>query len=74
MSEPKIVDARWRPPPEPMEMTLEAVDTLGPDETVVLLIHREPFPLYDILARNGYAHHAEAQSDGSFAIRITRAK
>ena len=34
---------------------------LGPDETVVLLIHREPFPLYDILARNGYAHHAEAQ-------------
>lgn len=74
MSEPKVVDARWRPPPEPMEMTLEAVDTLGPDEAVILLIHREPFPLYDILTRNGYAHEAEAQPDGSFAIRITRAK
>ena len=74
MSEPRIVDARWRPPPEPMEMALEAADTLAPGEEVVLLIHREPFPLYEILGRNGYAHRAEPQPDGSFAIHITLAR
>ena len=41
---------------------------------MVLLIHREPFPLYEILGRNGYAHRAETQPDGSFAIHITLAR
>ncbi|MCB1888270.1 MAG: DUF2249 domain-containing protein [Rhodocyclaceae bacterium] len=73
MSEPLIVDARWQPPPLPMEMTLDALDDLPEDGELLLLIHREPGPLYSILAQNGYTHATEIQSDGTFCIRIRHA-
>ncbi|MCB1954318.1 MAG: DUF2249 domain-containing protein [Rhodocyclaceae bacterium] len=74
MSEPLIVDARWQPPPLPMEMTLDALDDLSAEGELVLLIHREPGPLYSILEQNGYAHKTELQADGTFVIRIRHAQ
>ncbi len=38
-----------------------------------VLIHREPFPLYDVLAEQGFGHRARSLEDGSFEIVIERA-
>lgn len=73
MSEPITIDARFRPPPEPMQMVVAALDDLKPGGELVLLIHREPFPLYDMLRMNGYRHHAEVHADGTYAIHIQHA-
>jgi hypothetical protein len=35
-----------------------------------LIIDREPFPLYSVLERNGYAHYTSAFDDGHFEIEI----
>ncbi len=70
---PVIVDARGLMPPEPLNLTLEALDPLPPDGEVLLLLYREPGPLYDILRRNGYVHRTETNSDGEFAIHIGHA-
>ena len=70
---PVIVDARGLMPPEPLNLTLEALDTLPPDGEVILLLYREPGPLYDILRRNGYVHRTETSSNGEFAIHIRHA-
>lgn len=68
-----VVDARGEQPPRPMEMTLDALDELEPGGEVVLLIHREPGPLYSILAQNGFSHQTARQSDGTFVVRIRHA-
>lgn len=74
MGETRTVDGRNLPAPEPMERVLEALDGLGPEDRVRFLIHREPYPLYDILRRNGFAYQAEPADDGGFAILIRRAR
>jgi TusA-related sulfurtransferase len=66
----KVIDARGLMPPEPMELTLAALDDLPPEGEIVLLLYREPDPLYRILRNNGYTHRTEAHDDGTFAIHI----
>lgn len=39
----------------------------------ILLLYREPGPLYDILRRNGYVHRTETNSNGEFSIHIRHA-
>lgn len=73
MSDSLIVDARGQRPPLPMEMTLDALDLLEPGNELILLIHREPGPLYSILAENGYTHQTERVEDGTFRVRIRHA-
>ena len=70
---PVIVDARGLMPPEPLNLTLEALDVLPPDGEVILLLYREPTPLYDVLRRNGYAHRTEIRDGGEFADHIRHA-
>lgn len=69
----KVIDARGLMPPEPLELTLAALDDLPPEGEIVLLLYREPFPLYQILQQNGYAHRTEFHDDGTVAIHIRRA-
>lgn len=71
-AEEKILDARFLEPPEPMIRTLDALDTLAPGQVLCLLLGREPYPLYDILARNGYEHATTPRDDGVFEIRIKK--
>ncbi|WP_132474363.1 DUF2249 domain-containing protein [Paracandidimonas soli] len=53
--EPTItLDVRHLAPPEPLELAMEAIFRLPPDGRLCLRIHREPYPLYDILRNNGY--------------------
>jgi hypothetical protein len=49
-----LVDARWLEPPEPMELTLAALSVLEPGARVRLLIHREPWLLFQVLDEWGY--------------------
>ncbi len=68
-----LVDGRGLEPPEPLERVLAALDAAGPGQTVRLLLPREPFPLYPLLAERGWRHDTQAQADGSYVIRIRRA-
>jgi TusA-related sulfurtransferase len=74
VSEPdRVIDARGLMPPEPLELTLAALDDLTPGGEIVLLLYREPFPLYQILQQNGYAHRTEFDDDGTVMIHIRHA-
>lgn len=69
----KVIDARGLLPPEPMELTLAALDDLPPEGEIVLLLYREPVPLYRVLDDSGYTHRTELHDDGTYAINIRHA-
>lgn len=72
MTREVLVDARWLEPPEPMERVLTALDLLRADQHVRFLIHREPVPLYTILAERGYRCRIAPLDDGGFELLIER--
>ena len=72
-AEPRLIDGRDMEPPEPLELALAALATLGPGEELVMLLRCEPLPLYAILDRGGYRHRTERRADGSNEIRIQKA-
>jgi TusA-related sulfurtransferase len=65
-----LVDARGLEPPEPMERVMQALALMRPGQSIRLLLHREPFPLYPLLAERGYRHATRMESDGSYVILI----
>jgi len=65
-----LVDARGLEPPEPMERVMQALSLLRPGQSIRLLLHREPFPLYPLLAERGYHHDTRMEADGSYVIQI----
>jgi len=76
MSHPKsnhVVDARFLEPPEPFVRTMDALDVLPEGEKLLLLLFREPHPLYRVLNQNGYRHEVELTAEGVFEILIWRA-
>lgn len=70
MAAERVVDARFMEPPQPFVATMEMLDTLVPGEEMLLLLYREPHPLYRVLQQNGHTWQTELQDDGTFAIRI----
>jgi TusA-related sulfurtransferase len=64
-----ILDARGLEPPEPMERTLDALAALPKDDRLVLRLHRQPFPLFDLLRRMGYLWEVSG-TDGDYSILI----
>jgi uncharacterized protein (DUF2249 family) len=68
-----LLDVRGLMPPEPLERVMDALDQLTPANRIVMLIDREPVPLYRILERNGYAYRAIAQDSGMYRVEITLA-
>lgn len=71
MSSPVVIDGRGLQPPAPMELTFAALDKLGKGEELTLLLNCQPFPLYQILRREGYTWQ-EQWDDGTCAIRIRK--
>ena len=67
------IDVCGMAPPEPFEVILPALYTLVPGATLQVLIHREPFPLYDFLRNSGYTWKTCRLFNNNFRIRITRA-
>lgn len=68
-----LLDVRGLMPPEPLERVMDALDQLTPANRIVMLIDREPVPLYRILERNGYAYRVIAQDSGVYRVEITLA-
>lgn len=68
----QVVDARFLEPPEPFVRTLEALDRLQPGESLLLLLYREPHPLYRVLEQNGHGWQTTLLADGTFEILIRR--
>ncbi len=66
------IDVRGLAPPEPFELILPALYTLEPGAALQVLIHREPFPLYDFLRQAGYTWRTYKLSYNNFRIRIAR--
>ena len=67
-----VIDARDLEPPEPFERVMEAISVLEPGGQVMLILNREPFPLYRVLQLNGHQHKTTAFPDGRFEIVITQ--
>ena len=65
-----VIDGRDLMPPEPLERTLAALETLAEGEELLLLLYCHPKPLLDILNRNGYGWQESVRDDGTHEIRI----
>lgn len=74
MPEDLFLDTRELEPPEPLEQVLEALDRLGPGQRIRMLNRREPYPLYSILAKDGYCHNTRCTETGDFEILIWAGK
>ena len=66
----KVVDGRNLEPPEPFVQTMDALDAIVPGQKVMLILGREPLPLYRALELNGYAWQTERKDDGRVEILI----
>jgi uncharacterized protein (DUF2249 family) len=69
----RTIDGRDLVPPEPLELTLAALDELPAGEHLLLLVHCSPQPLFHFLRRNGFRWIEEVRADGTCAIRIEHA-
>ena len=66
-----VVDGRGLEHPEPLERVLAALDTLQSEQRLRFLIHRQPYPLYDILRRHHYRYEVSEAANGDFEILIS---
>ena len=71
-SSEEALDVRGLEPPEPFLRIMQAL-TAAPGAPLRVLIHREPFPLYDVLYEQGFSHRSRPLEDGGFEILIERA-
>lgn len=70
----RSIDARNLQPPEPFVRAMEALDQLPDGESLQLLLHREPFPLYQILDDDGYDRQTTWHDDGTVEIVIRKTR
>jgi uncharacterized protein (DUF2249 family) len=70
----RTIDGRDLQPPEPLELALDALDTLQDGDELVLLLYCQPQPLFNILRKNGYDWQESVQGDGTHEIHIRKAK
>ena len=68
----EALDVRGLEPPEPFLRIMKAL-TGAPDAPLRVLIHREPFPLYDVLDEQGFSHRSRPLDEGGYEIVIERA-
>ncbi len=68
----RLIDAREMEPPEPLDMALEALDRLQSGEYLRMLHRREPFPLYQMLERDGFCHLTRPGAEIPYEIFIWR--
>ncbi len=68
----RLIDGRELQPPEPLELTLNALDTLAEGEELTLLLYCQPHPLFSVLRQNGYVWTEALQADGTHEIRIRK--
>lgn len=67
-----VIDARTWEPPEPFVATMDALDAMQPHERVLLILNREPLPLYRALLKQGYQYQTTFNEETGFEILIWR--
>lgn len=67
------LDLRGLPAPEPMERVLDALDALPAGAALRVLLPHEPYPLYRLLARDGWIHEAAWPAPDACLVTIRRA-
>ena len=65
-----VLDTRGLEPPGPLVRTMEALDQLGPSEKLLVLLPREPYPLYRALELNGFCWQTVCRPDGTVEVLI----
>jgi hemerythrin superfamily protein len=68
-----VIDGRDLLPPEPLELTLAALDVLPAGGELLLQLFCRPHPLFQILRRNGYVWQESVLGDGTHEIHIRKA-
>ena len=68
----QVIDGRSLEPPEPFVLTMDALDAMDPSHTLLLILNREPFPLYRALLKQGYAYQTDITPQGTVEILIWR--
>jgi TusA-related sulfurtransferase len=67
-----VIDAREMEPPEPFVATMDALDAMPTGQTLLLILNREPHPLYRALHKQGYGYQVDITADFTFEILIWR--
>lgn len=67
-----VIDAREMEPPEPFVATMDALDAMDPSHKLLLILTREPYPLYRALQKQGYVYQTEVTMQGTIEILIWR--
>ena len=64
----RVIDGRDMEPPEPFVQTMDALDLIEPGQKVLLILGREPFPLYRALQLNKIAWQTEHTAEGTVEV------
>ena len=64
-----VLDVRDRDDP-PFPVISDALDDLGPEESLLLVNGFEPEPLYDVLADRGFDYETERVDDEEWHVTI----
>jgi TusA-related sulfurtransferase len=64
----KVIDGRGLEPPEPFVRTMAALNASAAGERVLLILSREPYPLYQALDAQGFSHQTRHAPDGTVEI------
>ncbi len=67
-----VIDAREMEPPEPFVATMDALESMDPNHRLLLILSREPHPLYRTLQKQGFAYSTEITPDYTIEILIWR--
>ncbi|TDR81365.1 DUF2249 domain-containing protein [Paludibacterium purpuratum] len=65
-------DLRHLPPPQPMEVILDAVETLAAGQTLSYILPHHPLPLYPLLEQQGVRYRCELAGDGGVILHVER--
>lgn len=68
----RVIDARDWEPPEPFVATMDTLAVMAPSERLLLLLTREPHPLYRALLKQGFRYETQFTPEGVFEILIWR--
>ena len=74
MSREVLLEVHDLQPPLPMEMALDALDTLKTGEYIRMVHRMQPFPLYKILDENGFRYRVTISTKSAFDIYIWHAE
>ena len=66
------LDVRGLQPPEPLERVMHALGMLEPDHQLLVVIDREPFPLYGLLIEKGFEFIGERIAPRHHEVHIWR--